>query len=138
MRHSGNFLLPFIIVEENSINSTTFIFKLYFLCFEVEWIISFFYLHKKKVLGSRKISTSSFRWVYLFWDVQNTIRPFLETVYPSVCTPPKSFGHCTSRTRGLKWMKLYIQLHLYVIWSWVDFGVYRSRSSNVIRNFWFL
>ena len=28
---------------------------------------------------------------------------------------------------------LYIQLHLYVIWSWLDFGVYRSRNSNVMR-----
>ena len=41
---------------------------------------TFFYMQKKKVLDSRKFSTSSFRWIYMFWDVLNTIWPFLENV----------------------------------------------------------
>ena len=36
-----------------------------------------------------------------------------------------------------KLMKLYIHLHLYVIWRSLHFGVYRSRSSDVIRIFCF-
>ena len=29
-------------------------------------IITFFYMHKKKVLDSQKFSTSGFRWIYMF------------------------------------------------------------------------
>ena len=65
----------------------------------------------------------------MFWYVLNTIWPFLE----NVCLSQKFCGHCIARTNGQKLMKLYIQLHLYVIWSWLDFGVYRSRNSNVMR-----
>ena len=95
------------------------------------YIFTFFYMHKKKVLDSRK-----FWWIYMFWDVLNTIWPFLENI--CVCTPPKFCGHCISRRNWQKLMKLYIQLHLYGIWSWLDFGAYRSKSSDVIQNFSFL
>ena len=43
-------------------------------------IFTFFYMHKKKVLDSQKFSTSGFRWIYMFWDVLNTIWPFLKNV----------------------------------------------------------
>ena len=99
---------------------------------------TFFYTHKKKVLGSRKFSTSGFRWIYMFWDVLNKIWPFLESVCLSVSTPPKFCGHCITRTNGWILMKFNIKLHIYVIWSSLDFGVYRLRSFNVIWNFWFL
>ena len=46
--------------------------------------ITFFYMHKKKVLDSRKFSTSGFRWIWMFWSVLNTIWPFLENVCLSV------------------------------------------------------
>ena len=46
---------------------------------------TFFYIQKKKVLDMRKFSTSSLRWIYMFWDVLNTIGPFLENVCLSVC-----------------------------------------------------
>ena len=45
-----------------------------------------YYIHKKKLLDSRKFSTSGYRWIYMFWDVLNTIWPFLENVCLSVCT----------------------------------------------------
>ena len=102
------------------------------------YFITFFYIHKKRVLDSRKFSTCSFRWIYMFWDVLNTIWPFLENVCPFVCLSVLFCGRCISRTNGRKWMELDIQLHLYGIWSWLNFGVYRSRSSDFIRIFWFL
>ena len=37
-------------------------------------------IHKKKVLDSRKFSTSALRWIHMFWDGLNTISPFLENV----------------------------------------------------------
>ena len=50
-----------------------------------KWVIfTFFYVHKKKILGSRKFSTSGFWWIYMFWNVLNTIWPFLENVCLSV------------------------------------------------------
>ena len=39
--HSHNFFLPYIIVEEYFINSITFIFNLYFLCFVVDELPAF-------------------------------------------------------------------------------------------------
>ena len=33
---------------------------------------------------------------------------------------------------------IYIQFHLDIIWCWLDFGAYRSRSSGVVRNLWFV
>ena len=37
--HSHSFLLSYTTVEDNFIIGTVFIFKLYFLRFEAEWII---------------------------------------------------------------------------------------------------
>ena len=104
------------------------------------FFFTFFYIHKKKVLDSRKFSNCGFRWIYMFWDVLNTIWPFLENICLSVSLYvfPKFCGHCISRTNVWKSMELYIQLHLYGIWSWLDFGAYRSKSSDVIQNFSFL
>ena len=39
--HSHNFLLPYITVEEYFINSITFIFNLYFICFVVDELPAF-------------------------------------------------------------------------------------------------
>ena len=55
----------------------------------------------------------------------------------SVCISPNFCVPCISRTNARKGMKLYIQLHLDIIWCWLDFGTYCSRSSDVVRNFWF-
>ena len=56
----------------------------------------------------------------------------------SVCMSPNFCGHCISRTNAWKFMKLYIQLPIDIIWYWLDFSEYRSRSSDVVRNVWFL
>ena len=37
------------------------------------FLFTFFSIHKKKVLDSRKFSTSGFWWIYMFWDVLNSI-----------------------------------------------------------------
>ena len=49
------------------------------------YLFTFFHMHKKKVLDLRKFSTSGFRWIYMFWNVLNTIWPFLENVCLCVC-----------------------------------------------------
>ena len=41
MRHSHNFFLPYITVEEYFINSITFIFNLYFICFVIDELPAF-------------------------------------------------------------------------------------------------
>ena len=46
-------------------------------------IFIFYFIHK--VLDSRKFSTSGLRWIYILWDVLNTIWPFLENVCLNVC-----------------------------------------------------
>ena len=46
-------------------------------------------MHKKKVLDSRKFSTSGFRWIYMFRDVLNTIWPYSENVCLSICMVSK-------------------------------------------------
>ena len=46
-----------------------------------------------------------------------------QTVSLSVCMSSKFCGHCISRTREQKLMKLYIHCLLYVIWSWLGFGI---------------
>ena len=44
------------------------------------------YIHKKKELDWLKLSTSGFRWICMFWDILNTIWPFLNvSVCRSVC-----------------------------------------------------
>ena len=45
-------------------------------------LFTFFYMHKKKVLDSRKFSTSGFQRIYMFSDVLNTIWLFFKM---SVC-----------------------------------------------------
>ena len=92
-------------------------------------------------MDSRKFSTGGFRWMlHVLRCPEHDLIIFRKC--PSVCRSVGLSvlfcGHCISRTNGLKLMKLYIQLRLYVIWRWLDFGVYRSRRSSVIRNFWFL
>ena len=62
---------------------------------------TFFYTHKKKVLNSLKLPTSGFWWIFMIWDVLNTIWSFLENVClsvgrsvgRSVCMSPKFCGH---------------------------------------------
>ena len=59
----------------------------------------------------------------------------------SICRPEwmsqKYFWHGVSRNNVWKLMKLYIQLNLNIIWHWLEFGTYRSRSFDVVRNYWF-
>ena len=78
-------------------------------------IFTFFCIHEKEVMDLQKFLTSNFWSIYMFWDVLNMIWPFLKNV--CVCMPPKFCGHCikVSRTNGRNLMKLYIQLHHYVI-----------------------
>ena len=52
-------------------------------------LFTFFYIHKKKILDSRKFSTSDFRCIYMFWDVMNAIWPLLENACLPVCMSPK-------------------------------------------------
>ena len=52
--------------------------------------------------------TENFQWIYMIWDVLNTIWPFLESVGQS----QKFCGHFISITNERKLMKLYIHLHL--------------------------
>ena len=47
---------------------------------EHDYTITFFYVHKKKLLDSRNVSISDFPWIYMFWDVLNKIWQFLENV----------------------------------------------------------
>ena len=103
-------------------------------CINELHFLFFFYIHKMKILDSRKLSTSGFRWIYIFWDVLIlTIWPFLKNVCLSVYMSPKFCGHCISRTNVKKLMKLYIQLHLDIIWNWLDFSAYSSKNSNSSR-----
>ena len=83
-------------------------FNINFIYFRIGSFFTFFHIHKK-VLDSWKFSTPGFRWIHMFWDVLNTIWPFLE----NVCLSVLFWGHCISRTNGRKLMKLNIQLHLY-------------------------
>ena len=104
----------------------------------IRYFFTFFYIHNKKVLDSRKFFDFRFSMdLHVLRCPENDLTDFGK-ICPSVCTIPKFCGHCISRTYGRKLMKLYIQLHIYVIWSWLDFGGYRSRRSDVIRNFLFL
>ena len=48
-------------------------------------LFTFFCIHKKKELDSWKFSTFGCRWIYKFWDVLKTIKPFLENVCLYVC-----------------------------------------------------
>ena len=48
-------------------------------------IFIFFYIHKKKVLDSRKFPTCGFRCIYTFWGILNTIWPLLQNACLSVC-----------------------------------------------------
>ena len=88
---------------------------------EILFFLSSVYV-RRKVLDLRKFSTSRFRWIYMFWEVINTILPFLENVCMSVFMSLKFCGHYISRTNAWKLIKLYIQLHLDIIWWWLDFG----------------
>ena len=93
------------------------------MCVLIHALFTFFYIHKKKVLDSRKFSTDGFRWIDMFWDVLNTIWPFLEnvclsvglsvclSVCRSVCLSVLFCGRRILRTNGQKLMKLNIQLH---------------------------
>ena len=102
------------------------------------FVLTIFYIHKKKILNSRKFSTCDFRLIYMFWGILNSIWPFLKNVCLSLRMSPKFDRHCISRTNCQKLMKLYIQLYLHITWCILDFGAFGSRSFNVIRYFRFL
>ena len=93
-----------------------------FICCYEWWrfiIIIFFYIHEKKILDSRKFSTSGFP----FFEICNTIWPFLENVTLSV-----------GRSVCLYVFKVF-QLHFDIIWCWLDFGAHGSKNFDVVRIF---
>ena len=93
-------------------------------------------MHKKKLLYSWNFSTTDFTYFEMSWTWFWT---FLENVGVSVCMlVSKILRTLYSWTNARNSIKLYIQFHLDIIWCWLDFGVYRSRSSGVIRIFLFL
>ena len=91
-------------------------------------------------MDSWKFSTSGFWWIYMFWDVLNTIWPFLENVCLSVCL--RNFRDTISSTNEWKWIKLYIQLYLDKNWCWLDISRYLPiGGADMIhfpRIFWYL
>ena len=118
------------------------IFSKYEIAFEylyqhqnIKFLFIFVDINKKKVLDPRNFSTSGFRLIYMFWG-EHDLTIFRKCL--SVCYISKILWHCISRTNGRKLMKLDIQLHLDIIWCWLNFGAYRLRSSNIVWNFWFL
>ena len=84
----------------------------------------------------RKFSTSSFRWIYMFWNVLKTIWPFLENVCRSVGTfVSKICEHCISRANARKVTTLYIQLHLYKNCCWLDIDGNRPIGGAAMLHF---
>ena len=82
-------------------------------------IFTFFYLHKKKVLDSRKILDIRFSMdLHVSKCPQHDLTMFRKclSVGRSVWMSPKFCEHCISRCNERKLMKLHIQLHLDVIW----------------------
>ena len=137
-RYFISYLMPknIIVCMQNYVLSNKYTQLRTTLVYAYTFLLSSF-LHMKKVLYSWKFSINSiFDGFTCVWDVLNTISPFLECL--SICMSSKFCGHCISRTNSQKLMKLYIQLHLDTIWCWLHSGPYRSRSSDVVRNFWFL
>ena len=83
-------------------------------------------------MDSWKFSTSGFRWIYMFWDVLNTIWPFLE----NVCLSVSNFcGHCISRANAQKVTQLYMRSHFDKNWCWLDFGGYRPIGGTAMPHF---
>ena len=66
----------------------------------------------------------------IFWKCMSVCR--------SACMSPKFCGHCISKTNARKLTKLYIQLHVDILWCWLDFVAYRLKSSDAVWNLWFL
>ena len=83
--------------------------------FPLPFISTFFYIHKKKVSDLRKFSTSGFRWnLHALRCPEHDLNIFRKSL--SACMSPKYCGRCISKINSRKLMKLYIQLHLDIIW----------------------
>ena len=133
--------IPLVICRNNILWSRCKNFKFYkYFLEENLWSIIFYNIRLltfSTYIRRKSWICKNFWWIYMFWDVLNTIWRFLENVGLSLwCMSPKFCGPCISRTNARNLMKLYIQLQLDIIWSWLDFGVYCSGISDV-QNFWF-
>ena len=73
-------------------------------------------------MDSQKFSTSGFWWIYIFWDVLNTIWPFLENVCLYVVCHQNFVDTVSQKLMHGKWWN-FMLLHLDVIWCWLDFGI---------------
>ena len=128
--------MPFLTTK-NLRQSLKHVAKLYKLLTITKLLFTFFYVHKKRVLNSRKIFDIRFSIVlHVYRCPKQDLTIFRKCL--SVCMFQKFCGLCISKTNTRKLMKIYIQLHLDIIWCWLDFGAYRSRSSAAVWNFWFL
>ena len=107
-------------------------------------IMNAFYIlliHKKKVLHSRKFSTSSFLMDLFVLKCHehdlSIYRKCLSVDLSDACMSPKFCGHCVSRTNARKFMKL-CSVAPWYNFVLIRFWCYRLRNSDVIWNFWFL
>ena len=106
-------------------------------------IFTFFYiLYKKKVLESRKFSTSGFYRIYTFWKVLNTISLFLRNVCLTVrlsVSFSMSEKFCGAQAKRLTcrvtWNFIF---NCILIWADTDFSAYHSRESVIVWNLPFL
>ena len=95
---------------------------------------TFFYIvYKKKVMQLRKFLTSSFWWIYTFWEHDYTVH----TECPSVCEWHKSCGRASANLEDRNSMKIYIwYIWLFgfsINWCWLYLNEYCSRSSDVVQ-----
>ena len=74
--------------------------------FKNKFIFACFCINREKYHFHKKISISSFWWIYTFSDVLNTIFQYLENVRLPVCD--KSFLASATRELMLTFMTLYI------------------------------
>ena len=125
--------MPFLTTK-NLRQSLKHVAKLYKLLTITKLLFTFFYVHKKRVLNSRKIFDIRFSIVlHVYRCPKQDLTIFRKCL--SVCMFQKFCGHCISRTNARKWMKLYNQLHLDMILCWLDFGVYCSIICTATEHF---
>ena len=91
------------IAANNWFNCKACIIKLKYRCKVDNTFFTFFYVHQKKVLDLWKFSTSSFLWIYMFWDVLNAIWLFLENNCLYLCLQNFVDTVCQELMRGNWW-----------------------------------
>ena len=103
----------------------------------IYFLLSSIYVYGESIGFIEIIDTRFLKGLYVLRCFKNDLTNFRKCL--SVCKYIwfQNFVDTVSQELMLKLMKLEIQLRLDIIWCWLDFGTYRSRSSAVIRNFWF-